>query len=188
MLGPDEDVFEVEPGLAAERRKRREPESEADRLAVHLGDGRFGRGMRAEQVPAEVVGRRLRVLLQLLIDRQLADQVHEQLRIVGPGQPDRDSCRSGRVRSRNGLGPLSSLILAHEFGPDCIVGEPEIDAQAVRGQPFLVGQQPDIRAQSGQAVARERDQARPLEEVVGREPRGPRAVPPVGSTCDGPAA
>ena len=34
------------------------------------------------------------------------------------------------------------------------VVEPQVDAQPVRREPFLVRQQPDIRRQGGQAVSR----------------------------------
>ena len=59
MLGPDEDVFQVQPRLTPECRERRERQCEADRLAVHLGHERLGIGTRAEQVAAEVVRGRL---------------------------------------------------------------------------------------------------------------------------------
>ena len=74
-----------------------------------FGQGRLGRGTRTEQVPAEVVGRRPRVLFQLFIDGQLADQVHQQLGILGPGRPDqkpgRREVRRGPRRQIRGFAP-----------------------------------------------------------------------------------
>ena len=107
VLGLDEDVFEVEPRLAAERRERREPECEADRLAVHLGDRRLGRGPGAEEVPAEVVGRGLRVLFQLLVDRQLADQVRQVS--ASSGRASRIADRADQLAGLSGRS-LSSFM------------------------------------------------------------------------------
>ncbi len=60
------------------------------------------------------------------------------------------------------------------------VFEPQVDARAVRRQPFLVGEETDVGGKGSQTVAGQRDHARPLEEVVGGEPRGPSGGPAGG--------
>ncbi len=69
-----------------------------------------GRG--PKQMPAEVVGRRPGVLFQLFIDGQLADQVHQQLGIVGPGRPDRKAGRMTVLRRSAAPDPGDSSVLS----------------------------------------------------------------------------
>src|SRR5271157_5626298 len=58
------------------------------------------------------------------------------------------------------------------------IGEADIDTEAVRREPLDVGEPADVGGQPGQAVARDRDQARALEEVMADKPDAHRAVPP----------
>ena len=164
MLGPDEQVFEVEAGLAAKRREVEEVEREADGLAVFLGDQGLGVGAIAEEAAADVVGRGLRRVFQLLVDGQLADQVRDRLGNRRPGGAD-------------GGGHASA----------CPVGvfEAHVDAVSVRRQPLLVGQHADVGGEPREALAVDVDEAGPLEEVVRREARGPSRGAPGGQDVRG---
>src|SRR4051794_13312671 len=78
---------------------------------------------------------------------------------------DRSSPRSPIIARRAPTRP-GSLGVGRVF-------EADIDAVAVRAEPFLVGEQSDVGGDLGQAVAVEVNHAGPLEEVVRAQARGP---------------
>src|SRR5262245_31464216 len=88
MFGPDVDILEIESGLTSERRKGWDGYGEADRRAVDLGNESLSIRAGTEQILAEIVGRGEGETLQLLIDRQLAHEVHDRLAIFGPSPAD----------------------------------------------------------------------------------------------------
>ena len=68
------------------------------------------------------------------------------------------------------------------------VFEPDIDAEAVRREPFLVGEHPDVGGDSASPSRVTAIMLVRLRKSLEQSPEAQRAVPPVGSTCEGPAA
>ena len=162
------------------------PERKADRVVAHFGQDRVGGGSWAEQVSPVIVGRRPRVLLQLFIDGQLADQVHQDLGIFGPGRPDRET---GSARRAFSLLPSEVSHPRHRSWSQSlfqVVNEPEIDARAVGGKPFLVGEDTDVGASAPSPSRESAIRLDRLRKSFAESPEPQRAVPPVGSTCEGP--
>ena len=90
-------VFQVQSGPTAKRRERGKRQGQADWLAVNLGHEGLDKGAGAEEVFAKIVRRRPRELLQLLIDRQLANEVRDRGRIVRARGTDHEAGAVARL-------------------------------------------------------------------------------------------
>ena len=139
MRRADEEVFEVEPGLAAEGRERREEQRKADRLAFDLGQDRLGGRPRAEEVRG---GSRRRW-------RARTPRASRRRPARGPGpRASRASVRRhGRIVGGEIAQGAGSIVARRR------VFEADVDAVAVGRQPFLVGEDPDVGGDGGEAVA-----------------------------------
>ena len=78
-------------------------------------------------------------------------------------------------------------------GPPRLVGGSlgltrDVDARSVSRKPFAVRHGPHVGSQHGQFLGRNVNHTVRAEEVAAESPLANRAVPPVGRTCDGPAA
>src|SRR5262249_6809504 len=78
----DEEILEIEAGLAEERRESREEEREADRASVARRDERFARAARAEEgLVQQRLGPR-RHVLELFVHGELADEAQDLPRVL----------------------------------------------------------------------------------------------------------
>jgi hypothetical protein len=100
-LGLDEKIFEVKPWLTAKRGKGMEEEGKADGDSVQLSDDCLSVPARAEQMPAEIIAGCLRLVFQLLVDRQLTNEVRNCFAVIR-------SCGAYRVPLFFGV-PLAAI-------------------------------------------------------------------------------
>ena len=118
----DEDVFEIQPRLAAKRRECVEEEREADQRTFRLGDDRLSERTGAEQMLAKIVGRGAGLVFHRLIDCQLADQVHDRLAVF----------RLGSTNFERPGPPFCCLhVFVHQFSISFRGNDPEISAIAI---------------------------------------------------------
>jgi hypothetical protein len=110
----DEQVLEVDAGLADEGREVVEEEGEADRGTLEAGEHDLGVGARTAERRGEIRRGGGHLVLQALIHRQLADEFQHQRHFVGGGRADGDdvghgvsrcSAAPGRCRPRSRAAP-----------------------------------------------------------------------------------
>ena len=105
-LGLYEQVLQIDPGPAPEGRVVVEPQGEAHRLAVRLGDVAEAARVLAEQVAADVGLGGLHRMRQPLVFGQGLDELQDQRSVRGRGDADMDL---GRDRGLGGVHALDRL-------------------------------------------------------------------------------
>ncbi len=91
-----------------------EEEREPRRRPLDFGHKRLGVETRAEEVPPQVLGSRLRLVLEPLVHRKLADQGCDRPAVVRPCRPDRKRW-VGRGHVHGGPGFFDGLRLADDL-------------------------------------------------------------------------